>query len=399
LNYELRSYINGELDYSYFLPGATINGEVLSINGVASPGNSLNPFLVSGSLDLSGSEIDLTGASGLSFNRLTSSLNINTTESYSAGTQLLGYDSLNIDLSFEGIELEYARGYFGEYDLSESSSEDLSFMSNLIAGSFAPEAIALNLRMENTIGVDMQFTLESLTARNSNYGTELDLIGAGINQNFNLTRAFDQFGTVVVNDEIDLLIDQNNSNIIDFISLLPNELIYNSSIHINPLGDISSGNDFLYTNQLLDPVLSIEIPMCFSAGGLTIRDTLAIENDFEGVDIGGVILVKTTNGFPFSASVNLSLINQDGEQLIDFNNQEIFTSADVNSEGLVSINAESTSSFELDEQQMAYITSGNQFVIEFVFDTGNNGLPVKIYEGYYMDVSLSIDAKTTVELE
>ncbi len=399
LNYELKSYIAGELDYSYILPSATIEGVPLSIVGVASPGSSLNPYLAQGTLDLSGSEIDLTGIEGISYNKLTSSLDISTTESYAPGTHLLGFDSLTIDLSFVDVELEYARGYFGQYDLSESSSENLSFMSNLVSGSFEPEAISLRVKMQNSLGVDMQFAIENLRARNSNTGTEIELISPSLYQTNNLTRAFDQNGTVIVNDELDILIDQNNSNIVDFISFLPDELFYSADIQINPLGNISSGNDFLYTSELLDPVISFEVPMCFSAGDLTIRDTLAIENDLDGVDFSGILNVTTVNGFPFGAVVRLSLIDESGEQLIDFADQELFNTADLSSEGYVSNSIETVSSYELGEQELGYISPGNRFVIEFVFDTGNDGTPVKIYQGYYMDVSLTIDAKTTLQLQ
>lgn len=399
LNYVLRSYIDGFINYTYSLPGTFIDNQVVGISGLASPGNEDDPYVHSGSIDISGAQIDLRGESGISFNKLTTALEIITSEDHPEGVQLYGFDSLTVDLNFEDVEIEYARGFFGTYEITQESFESLQFMSAFTDGYLEPEALELEVSMPNTVGVDVQMSFNSLIASNTGSGEEVELSSPELDQSFNLARAIDQDGEIQVVDELSILMDEGNSNLVELISILPDEIRYDVDFNINPLGDISSGNDFIYTDRAFAPAINFNVPLCFAANNLTLQDTLDITSDLSENAVSGTLLLSADNRFPFQTSFFLSIINDDGEHLYELADNTSIYSADLNEQGYAELPMNSENTFDLNEELLSLLTPENKLLIKVILNTANGTDPVKIYEDYSLDVILKADVRTTITVE
>ena len=111
------------------------------------------------------------------------------------------------------------------------------------------------------------------------------------------------------------VMNSNNSNIKALLENLPDKISYNIDVAINPNGNISNGNDFVFTDKLIDASLDVEIPLSFFATNLTLIDTVDVslteQTEHNRVN-SGTLTLKVDNGFPLEASIQLYLLNENG---------------------------------------------------------------------------------------
>jgi hypothetical protein len=85
---------------------------------------------------------------------------------------------------------------------------------------------------------------------------------------------------------------------------------------INPLGNISGSNDFLFTDKSLQLKLNAEIPLVFSASSIIIGDTATFDignkadnEDWAGRIIDGFLHVYVDAYYPFETALHIDLLN------------------------------------------------------------------------------------------
>jgi hypothetical protein len=71
------------------------------------------------------------------------------------------------------------------------------------------------------------------------------------------------------------ILDETNSNAMDFLDIKPNKISYSIQGELNPLGNISNLNDFIYSDKLIKALIDLKIPLNFSAEKITLSDTTA----------------------------------------------------------------------------------------------------------------------------
>src|SRR5690606_23922246 len=124
-------------------------------------------------------------------------------------------------------------------------------------------------------------------------------------QNINLTRAFHQPNQSPPYRAVGLVkkINSSNSNVTDFLSNFPNQIGYSAQIEVNPLGNISGGNDFIYRGSGIDLSVDIVVPLSFDAKNLVLQDTaeytLSPDAFYDNIN-GGFFKLVATNTYPFS---------------------------------------------------------------------------------------------------
>ena len=82
---------------------------------------------------------------------------------------------------------------------------------------------------------------------------------------------------------------------------------------VNPLGNIGSGNDFLYFDQVIEADFHIRLPLKFIAKDLKLRQKidLNLTDDSNPVN-NALVTIYAENGFPFDAEIQLFLLNSGG---------------------------------------------------------------------------------------
>jgi hypothetical protein len=385
LMYSVKSYIDGYLDCVYQLPGVTLDGTPTVIQTITQPGTDASPFVYNGSIDLSGYHIDLTGQSGFMFNRIFSDLQVSSAQNAPGPTLVSGNDSLQIELKFVDPVVSYARGYFGQhhYDLNESVSfsDDVNFPDGLLK---LDDAV-MRFEIVNSVGIDARMEFSEISNFNTQSNQEVLLQHAPLYQPLNISRAYDQGGEILQAQYV-LELNNSNSNITSFIENLPDQFNMQADVLINPLGDITDGNDFIYTDKALKATLDIDIPLRLAAQNLVLTDSLAL--DPLGFELGadGYLELIVDNSFPFEAMCDLTVIGTD--QNISLMNGQVIAAAIPTEVEHVTVPVNSVLRIPVNELLLDALSESSTLVVRMRLQTPEFDQVHGLYEHFYMDFRL-----------
>ncbi|MCH2199722.1 MAG: hypothetical protein MK081_13165 [Flavobacteriales bacterium] len=309
LTYTLESYVGGPLDITYDLPGVTLgNGTTLFLEASTESASGDVPWVFTGTEDLTNANLDLQGASGSSSNRIAALLDVVVSPLATEAVPVFGTDSVRITLNFQDVVIGYARGYFGNRELDSNTEIDFSpFLESF--GTLNLQELSIDVDIKNTIGADATFRLDRIEGVNNGSGVELthSIIG----DNINLTRALDNGNGQVTSNDYAFLIDETNSNITTLVGSIPQVLEVDAFVEMNPLGDISGGNDFIYTDQPFEANLLMDLPLCLGTNGLTFKDSLNVAAFDTDLVADAELTFRITNSFP------LGLVSMDARFFSD----------------------------------------------------------------------------------
>ncbi|MFM1932264.1 MAG: hypothetical protein RL226_1567, partial [Bacteroidota bacterium] len=308
LSYTIRSEVNGPMDLVYTMPGATLNGQPFSIETTTSAGTNANPYTETGVIDLAGYHFNLTGTTGGLYNRLAYNMIAAISPSAGGSINVSSQDSLIIELRFDNIDIHYARGYFGNQVIDLNQTIDIDALNSIAAGNLSFDGgLSMNLDVENFVGADVQLVIQQITARRNTVYDHLD--HAIINSAVNITRAIDN-GGIIASNAYNYSINESNSNITTLFGLLPSELSIIGHAQINPLGDVSGGNDFIYPDYPIRALLTVDAPLCMGANGILFRDTLAL-NSFNLDPSSGILTLNVENRFPIEVVAGIKFLENE----------------------------------------------------------------------------------------
>lgn len=393
INYTLKNYVGGEILATYELPLVTKDGQTVYIEEIIGAGSENNPTVVEGSFDLTGFDFDLTGLAGDNHNIMVNDISVLANEDFHVPSQDTIFRSL---LSFDGASVAYARGFFGQHTLDIQDTIDISAINNLVDGSLGIGEIDVNLKVVNYVGIDGQINFGELTSLNSNNEISITLDNPDLSNTINLTRAEDQNGNVIPSS-YELALDEENSNIDLFIENLPNQIKTDISININPLGDISLGNDFIYTDQALEALLEIDLPLCVTMDNLTFRDTLDIDLDSD-IEANGFITIYLTNNFPLSAEITAIIINENGEALEFLLNQNEIPSGIFSSIDNQVVGVENSIKIPITSSTIANLNDNAKVLFEVKLNS-YGGEEVKFTPAHNIEIKIIAQAATEISYD
>jgi hypothetical protein len=400
VHYKIKSYITEKTNFVYSIPSAKLNGAPFQINVVvpAAVGNA--PGVYDETYDLAGYIIDLTGIYHNKVNTIATSF----TASVSQDAQPVlvnNSDSIIIENTFYDIIPYYAKGYFGQNTFNIGpSSTDFSLFKRIVGGTLKLEDVNFNFKIRNPIGLDARIFISDLSSVNTRTGTTVSLSNSIIGSPININRASES-GGIVYPYNVSFPLTTSNSNIKPMVENLPDKFTYSMQITANPLGNISGSNDFIYSDNLLDASLDIEIPLSLVATDLTLVDTLNLNVSGKGAEDlkSGTFTLFAENGFPFDAALQMYMLD-DMNAIADslFQNINTIDEAPVNS-SLRVINKRLTKlAVPLSEAKMSRLMNTKKLIIKVKFNTSEQPQYIKIYSDYSIDVKLVGDINYTVHL-
>lgn len=397
LEYTLKSYINGYLTCNYSIPGVKLNGIGTVIQAQTEPRQGNQPYIYTGQIDLAGYEMSLTGQSGFMTNRVYSHLSIITTLGAPSQAQVHGQDSVVVELKFLDPIIEYAKGYFGQhvYDLQQTVNLTNDFQ--MPTGTLNIDQASLQLNIVNAVGADAQIQFTTLAGLNSSSGNSVNLQHSPLYQTINLTRAHDNNGNVQATEN-NFALNNSNSNMDVFIENLPNKIQMDAQIRINPMGDLSDGNDFIYTANSLKALLEINVPLNVGMHNLAMSDTLDISTSID-IQADGKLVLQVVNAFPFSATCNVQLLDASNQVLHTLISSGHITHGMINGNSYTSTPARSLIYIPVTPDQLRDVHPGNRIAIRVQFDTPEDQEHYGLYKDYYMDFKLIGDGKVEVSYE
>lgn len=298
---------------TYTIPAAKKNGVAFLIKETIPASDGVTPKSYTSRIDLSDYSIDMRGPNLDNSNRFQTSMYI-TTDPNGSPTTMTNGQEFTFHTNFENLQLNYIKGYLGnEIQTTGPDTTAFDFFQRISCSSLSLNNIDVTLKISNGIGADIRFIPISLSSKNGSTGQVTPLSGDIIGKSYNITRASETHqATNPVKPTISTL-DFSNTNIKSLIENLPNQFIFGSSIQINPLGNISNGNDFIYSNNGLSANLNIKIPLSFKANSMILSDTLVYKTSSNEKINSGTISLLISNSFPVNAKIRLFILDQNNQ--------------------------------------------------------------------------------------
>lgn len=292
------------------LPGVTKNGVVLTQNFVAPAGTQSNPGVVTGLVDLSGYELDLTGQNGLSYNRIQSQLTV-MSDPNGPTVNVTTSDIIKFKFSMKDVQLAYARGYFGSELVSDTVYANIDAMNNISDGMLDVDAMTFDLAIENGLKVTGKFKINSLKNINA-AGNAVSLNHPNIGTWNTINAASGSSENSIAPSYTTLNFTPGNSNFEQFIENHGSKNELSFQLQMNPWGNVSGGWDEIYDSHPLRVKLNGMFPLNVGLTDLIFQDTfdLSLVNDPAKTNVkSGQIWVNAMNAFPFEGSLQLYLLD------------------------------------------------------------------------------------------
>jgi hypothetical protein len=221
-------------------------------------------------------------------------------------------DSVYMYYGITDVIPEYALGYFGSSE-NPTGNESVIFEEfNTLKGEIELDDATVKLKVTNALGAAGLLDINSISSYNRFTKKDVVLNSIVIPNTVSVVPArANPLRPWVSEYEL----TKDNSNIVDFISNLPNEIRYNVNLKINPNGNTSNYKDFLYSDSKTSVSLEVDVPLKLSTTGLTMSDTVEFEypNEEKAENVKSANLyLQIENGFPFEVEPMILLLAADG---------------------------------------------------------------------------------------
>lgn len=397
LVYTLTNPLSQPIDYFYKIFNIIKGTDTLKIDTVVNANTT-----VKDSINLSGYNIDFTGPAHNGYNDITSGIQVHLDSDASPLSVIAGDKLVDARITFHQVIPYYARGYFGT-TTKTFGPQSVAFpvFNNIISGKLGLQNVNVNLTLKNGFGVDASVLLSRLYSYNRHTGDTINLttspnvgvIGSTIH--VNRATPTNNPSSPVNPSVLNYAINPSNSNILTWLDNMPTAIGYKLSVTTDPLGNVSGSNDFAYYGYGINANINVTVPLSLIAQDLTLDDTLAINFSGSGGANqhvkSGSLTIYATNGFPFSAGLQLYLLNQNNT-VIDsiFIPSQTIAAAPLNANtGIVSAPKSSVLTISLDAAHTQELFNTKKAILYARFNMG--ALPstyVKIYDYYQLGVKL-----------
>ena len=385
------------IEINYRIPAATKNG--VSFNEIITipPGNSSGTAYTK-NVSMAGYFIDLRGTDQNSSNRFMTRMSARISAS-SADSARSIHEKLFINIKFQNVALDYLKGYFGE--LSSSYGGDTiktNIFESITAGELQTEKCEAQIEISNGFGADARLLLQKIKALNSRTGKEVSLQSNLIGRPVNITRAAETAvgqGAIPYTAKLDL----SASNLNELLTIFPDKFEYAASLTLNPLGNISCGNDFAYRANPFSAKLHFKLPLKFSAKGLTLQKTIKynLSGGPENINTATLYLIAN-NSFPLSMAINLEVLDSYGKTILTIPQSGQTLQAGILAADGTTTPRQTIIKFELDKDNTDILKNSSNLKITATFDTPENQ-KVTIFEAQKLDLKLTADFNYEVSIQ
>ncbi len=389
------STLQDTVRFTYKIPSATILGDTFEIKNIklppASPG-SVSSY--SKTVDISGYNFNMKGPSGDTVNTMYSALKASIDSTGKVKTISLN-DSIYFNVSYQKIVPEYAKGYLGSDTFGVGSNTmPIQIFNKIKDGDLKLEKVNMKMVFQNGIGADARISIRNLTAYNTVKNISKTLTGSALYHPINMIRAQEiPGGNPPVNfSEMGFSLNASNSNIKDLIEIMPDKVGYSLHFNVNPKGNISGGNDFIYHDYGINAKLLMEIPLSMVANRLTLSQNSNFSLGSKAAKIlDGKLILLADNGFPLDAEIQLYLLDGNGIVKDSLFAQSKILAAPVNANFKVVSPRRSKLEIPLGASKMSLLRNTKQMKVVARFTTNPGMQFIKIYSNYSLDFTITGD--------
>jgi len=377
----------------YAIPGSSKNGKPLTITATIPAAVAGIPGIKEMDVDLSGYNLDMTGTSGMAANRITVKIDTRIHED-AQPVQVTPFDTLKIRASITGFSLQEAHGYFGQHEFLSGLQETRMDLFDLFeTGTLEPDTITAQITMHNGAGMDLQLMIKEITARNSKSHSSVTLNDPFIDVPINVGRATRNAitGTIVPTVQT-IRFDPSITK--QMFSIFPDYLDWELDMTVNPMGNITMGNDFLHEDHPVAAWFELLIPLRFSSQGLTLKQDVDFYYGTSQV-IDGIVYLIADNRFPFDATITMMLFDEQGTLLDSLKPAGIIRSGD-HALPAAPVPTRTVITIPCDQERIALLTRTQKIGLEVVLDTQPVGESVSLRVDDYLQIIVSANINTTL---
>lgn len=395
LNIKFSNSISQPLDFKYVLPGVKKNNTAFSVFETIPPGE--NSLIKSYVLD--GYDIDLTAGGLASFNTIIQNYTVSLNGNAQPAEITFGKGA-KAEISYTEIIPQYALGYFGQQNVSLSpDTADLDIFKNFNATNFQLNEATLDFRIVNEFGAEFSGSLNNIKSINTD---KVNAIVLNSNQlsSININRAYQTGG--MINPSVKLIsLNKSNSNILPFLSNLPNKITYAGNIRINPLGNTLGFHDFAYYNTGIKVMADFQIPLRFNATAFYLESVTGIDftnlKQLDNVNYGNFI-INAKNGYPFDVQLQAYLLDANNtvvDSLFSLNNNTIKRGTIDANNNVLAVNKEKLM-IPFDNGKLQNIKKSKSVKIKARMQMPPNPPEITIKEHYEIDIDIILDVNYKV---
>ena len=225
-------------------------------------------------------------------------------------------DKIRVELGLVDLIPELIIGDPGRHELSSNDTVGLKLFDN-VSGDLSLEDAKMNLNFYNSFGIETLLDIKEIKGQNTRNGKSLKLISSELLNPILLKKAVNNPPLVAY--EYDLMLDKSNSNLKQFLELMPNKLMPEIEAVVRPNGTINQ-NDFAFDMSELLVNIRFEMPLKFGLDNLTVavNESVTFFSDEKVDNIkGGQLILKLINDFPISGRIKMVFKDKMGEQLFE----------------------------------------------------------------------------------
>ncbi len=333
------------------------------------PGTIANPSIKSDTIDMKGFDFDLTGSTGGLVNNILADMRIFSDEETNYIT-ITNQDTVRVKLDFRDMTARYAKGYFGSYSISDTTTIDISQMKQIISGSISLDSINLNLMIQNGFKMLIQSTFTQFKGINSNTNNSVNLTFPQLNTSLNINPATG--GLYNHQPSIfDIFINSGNSNILAFLENLPDKIDIGFTIDVNSYGNINGGADEYFNDSSMDLVLKGDFPLNFASNQLTLVDTMdfSYDKNKNANPNSATVSVKYKNRFPLGATAQLQFLDANKSLLNSVETQSQIDAGSYNTTTNTTTLSEGTMVFILNQDVINNLENAKYIALQIALTT------------------------------
>lgn len=398
LKIEYKNTYAQPLNFKYEISSATKWGNPLFVDQTIGGSGVLTQYY-----PLDGYYLNFKGLSQTKINTLVQTYTISTDASGSPDLLLAG-QGLEIKLSFVSIIPEYVQGYFGQQELTIEDSSFIGLLENFKPSNLLLTQASINFRIINEFGIDVSTTISKLKSIKTDPANVVQLNTGSMLQSININRATktNNASNPVFPWFTQININSGNSNLNPFLENLPNYFGYAVKAKVNPLGNVSSSNDFAYYGKGIKVIADVDIPLALSSNYFKLINNAKVDlTNLKQLDNVNTceLVVQARNNYPFSAELQGYMLN-DQNQIIDSlftPHQNVIDAAITDNTNKVLNYVDTKLQVFIDGIKLENLKKCKQIKFISYLYLPNQPTPIKLTDTSYLDVILSANVNYNVK--
>ncbi len=386
IKYLATSAVREPIEITMNFPGSTVNGSAVPAKIITIPFTGIG--INQGSIDISNIKFDLTSKPGQNYSNIYYTYSARLVSS----NTILPFDSANtftLQLFTSETELKYAEGFFGAKEMFRDSIElGFDFLKDIASG-LSLDNPNIKFHTKNSLGIPIQLDLV-IDAENDK-GQKANL---GLSPFEIAFPTIAQQGQQIIGSKT---VNKTNSNIDKLISLPPHKMKFKLAAS-GEQGYTNTSNHFISSTGYTAIGFEMDLPLQIRTDNFNLSDT--IEADLSSAEFPfeeGVLLIKSTNGFPFDATINLRFLNGINNEVLKIENVKVLESGTIDANGRVNKAGVYIASIALTKTQLNQIKQAKKLITSASLTTTNGGTStVGIYSDYKLQLGFSIKAKISI---